>query len=421
MKKVYILGGEQSDFERNWSKEGKSLVGMFREVIEDAFRLSNISYEEISRLNKENKVGAFVGNFAAENYLSQGHLGAFLTEVNEAFNGIPSARYEAACASGSTAIDAGMAKILSQQFDLAIVVGIEMMKTVDSKLSGTFLGSAAYYEKEAAGVDFPFPNLFSKLADATIEKYNLNANRYMSNLAEISYINYSNAKRNTKAQTRNWFMSRAQANERKTGTNPLVGGRLAVSDCSQTTDGAAMVFLASEEYARSYCKRNNYLIEELPYIKGWGHRNAPLTFDAKIIDSINDPYILKWTRTAVEEAYKKSGLHVNDMDLFEVHDCFTSSEYATLSCLGLTEPGREYEAIESGLISFNGNKPVNPSGGLIGGGHPVGASGIRMLLDLYKQTSNKADECQVENAKNAMMLNIGGSATTNYTFIVGRD
>ncbi|AIQ31987.1 acetyl-CoA acetyltransferase [Paenibacillus sp. FSL P4-0081] len=421
MSRVYVLGGEQSDYERNWSKEGKSLTGMFREIIEDGLLSTNISVEEIGKLNIQNKVGAFVGNFAAENYLSQGHLGAFLTEVDDVFYGLPSARYEAACASGSVAIDAAVAKIKSQEYDLALVVGIEMMKTVDSKLSGAFLGSASYYEKEAQGIDFPFPNLFSKLADATIEKYKLETERYMNNLAEISYINYSNAKRNPKAQTRNWFMSKAQAKMRKTESNQLVGGRLAVSDCSQTTDGAAMVFLASEEYAHNYCKRNNLQISELPYIKGWGHRNAPLTFDSKIKESINDPYLLKWTRVAVKDAYTKSGLTVEDMDLFEVHDCFTSSEYASLSCLGLTEPGKEYEAIESGLITFEGDKPVNPSGGLIGGGHPVGASGVRMLLDLYKQVANKAGDYQVENAKNAMMLNIGGSATTNYTFVLGKD
>lgn len=368
MSKVYILGGEQSDYERNWSKEGKSLVGMFREIIEDGFLATNISTDEIKKLNNENKIGAFIGNFAAENYLSQGHLGAFLTEISDVFYGLPSARYEAACASGSVAIDAAIAKIKSEQYDLAIVVGIEMMKTVNSKLSGTFLGSASYFEKEAKGVDFPFPNLFSKLADATIEKYNLDAERYMNNLAEISYINYSNAKRNPKSQTKNWFMSRSQSEMRKTESNPLVGGRLAISDCSQTTDGAAMVLLASEEYARSYCRRNNLNISDLPYIKGWGHRNAPLTFNSKINESSDNPYLLKWTRTAVEEAYKKSELEVKDIDLFEVHDCFTSSEYAALSCLGLTDPGKEYEAIESGLISFAGEKPVNPSGGLIGGG-----------------------------------------------------
>ena len=91
-----------------------------------------------------------------------------------------------------------------------------------------------------------------------------------------------------------------------------------------------------------------------------------------------------------------------------------------ISAFGITEPGKEYEAIESELISFFGKKPINPSGGLIGCGHPVGASGVRMILDLYKQVTNNAGEYQIANAKNAMMLNLGGSATTNYSFIVGK-
>ena len=124
---------------------------------------------------------------------------------------------------------------------------------------------------------------------------------------------------------------------------------------------------------------------------------------------------------AVEEAYKRAELTVEDIDVFETHDCFTSSEYAAISCFGITEPGREYEAVETGRIAFSGDKPINPSGGLIGCGHPVGASGVRMLLDIYKQVAQQAGDYQIANAKNAMMLNIGGSATTNYVYIVGRD
>lgn len=121
------------------------------------------------------------------------------------------------------------------------------------------------------------------------------------------------------------------------------------------------------------------------------------------------------------DAYKRAGLAVDDIDVFETHDCFTSSEYATISAFGLTEQGREYEAVESGMIAFDGTKPINPFGGLIGCGHPVGASGARVFLDLYKQVTGTAGGYQVENVRNAMMLNIGGSATTNYVFIVGKE
>lgn len=379
---VHVLGGAQTDFERNWTKEGKNLVAMLKEVVNDGFEATNFTFDELKRLNNDNRVECFVGNFIAEQYLNQGHLGAFLTEVNEAFYGVPSARYEAACASSSVALEAAMTKINAGDIDVAIVVGFEMMKTVDSKIGGDILGKAAYYEKEGKGIELPFPKLFGRLVDAYLEKYpQLNKKRYLDSLARISVINYENAKRNKNAQTRKWYMDFEQASNRGTETNPLVGGKLAVSDCSQVTDGAVLIILASEKYIKEKNIDSNIVI------KGYGHRTAPLLFDKKIEDNKGSAYVLPWTRQAVLDAYKRSGLTVDDIDVFETHDCFTSSEYAAISAFGLTEPGKEYEAIDSGLISFNGNKPINPSGGLIGCGHPVGATGTRMFLDLYKQVT----------------------------------
>ena len=414
MSKVYVLGGAQTDFERNWKKEGKNLVALLREVITDGFQATGFSTDELISLNRENKVGCFVGNFIAEQYISQGHLGAFLTEVDPSFYGVPSARYEAACASSSVALDAAITKIRSGDYNVAIVIGWELMKTVDAKTGGDILGRAAYYEKECRNVDFPFPTLFGKLAEEVLKKYDINEYRFMDALALISKQNYENAKRNPLAQTRKWYMSFEQARARGTETNPFVGGKLAVSDCSQVTDGAAMVILASEEYV----KKHNL---EKPVVKGFGHRVAPLLFEKKMQEAASSPYILPWTRQAVLDAYGRSGLSVSDIDVFETHDCFSSSEYAVISAFGITNPGEEYQAIESGLIALGGAKPINPSGGLIGCGHPVGASGARMFLDLYKQVSGQAGNYQVNNARNAMMLNIGGSATTNYVFILGHD
>ena len=416
MSKVYILGGAQTDFERNWKKEGKGMVAILKEVIADGLAQARLTFNDMHDLNHDNRVACFVGNFIAEKYVDQGHLGAFLTEVDSAFYGVPSARYEAACASSSVAIDAAATKIRADEYDVTIVVGWELMKTVDSKIGGDYLGRAAYYEKEGKGVDLPFPKLFGRLADETLLKYpELDEKRYMDALAKISVINYGNAKRNPLSQTRKWFMNYDQASTRGTDTNPLVGGRLGVSDCSQVTDGAAVVVLCSEKYIKERRFTNK------PIIKGYGHRTAPMLFDKKMTENAGSKYILPWTRQAVLDAYKRSGLTVDDIDVFETHDCFTSSEYAAISSFGLTEPGKEYEAVENGLIAFDGNKPINPSGGLIGCGHPVGASGARMLLDLYKQVSGTAGGYQIKNAKNGMMLNIGGSATTNYVFIVGME
>ena len=415
MKKVYILGGAQTDFERNWTKEGKTMIALLKEVVNDGFLNAGISFDDVKKLNDENRVECFIGNFIAEKYTDQGHLGAFVTEIHPAFYGVPSARYEAACASGSVAMDAAQTKIKAGDIDVAIVIGWELMKTVDSKTGGDYLGRAAYYAKEGEGIEFHFPKLFSKLADETLKKYpSLDEKRYMDALAHIAVINYANAKRNPLAQTRKWFMNFEQARTRGTETNPFVGGKLAVSDCSQVTDGAAVLVLCSEAYLR---ERG---IKHKPFIKGYGHRNAPMLFEKKIEESRSSAYILPWTRQAVLDAYRRSNLTVEDIDFFETHDCFTSSEYAAISAFGLTEPGKEYEVIEDGTIAFDGRKPINPSGGLIGCGHPVGCSGVRMLLDIYKQLTETAGHYQVKNAKNGLMLNIGGSATTNYVFIVGK-
>lgn len=418
--KVYVLGGAQTDFERNWNKEGKNVIALLKEVISDALAEVKLTYEDIRRLNSENRVSCFVGNFIAEEYIQQGHLGALLTEVDPAFYGVPSARYEAACASSSVALDAAITKIKAGEYDLAMVVGWELMKTVDSKVCGDILGRAALYEKEGRDIDFPFPKLFGKLADETIEKYQLDEQRYMDALAKISVINYFNAKRNPKAQTRKWFMDYEQASHRGTETNSLIGGRLGISDCSQVTDGAAVVFLASEKFVQELGTKK----EAIPVVKGYGHRTAPMLFAKKMEENQDSEYILPWTRQAVLDAYKRAGLTIGDIDVFETHDCFTSSEYAAISVFGITEPGKEYEAVEAGRIAFDGDKPINPSGGLIGCGHPVGASGVRMFLDIYKQVSGTAGTYQTrrengELPRNAMMLNIGGTATTNYVFIVG--
>ena len=196
MNKVYILGGAQTDFERNWKKEGKNMIALLKEVISDGFTDAEIDFDDVVSLNKENRVACFVGNFIAEKYTEQGHLGAFLTEVNPAFYGVPSARYEAACASSSVAIDAAQTKIQNGDYDVAIVVGWELMKTVDSKIGGDFLGRAAYYEKEGKGIDLPFPKLFGRLADEILKKYHIDEQRFMDSLARISTLNYANAKRN---------------------------------------------------------------------------------------------------------------------------------------------------------------------------------------------------------------------------------
>jgi len=404
---VYVLGGFQTDFARNWTKENKHFSALMRESVLGALERCEIAPEEVQ--------SAHVGNFAAELYCMQGHLGAFFTEVHPAFSGLPTGRHEAACASGSIAILAAAAEIEAKRYDLQAVVGIEQMKTVSAAKGGSYLGTAAWYEQEADGVEFPFPKLFGKLGDEYDKRFGLKD----EHLAEISRLNYDNAKLNPLAQTRNWYMNKDHALVR-TEDNAAVGGRIRISDCSQVTDGAVTVFLASRAYAERYARGRGLRLDQIPRIKGWGHHTARLRFADKIAESAKSPYVLPHVRATITDAWKRAGVaDVNGVDGIETHDCFTTSEYMAIDHFGITAPGESWKAIEAGWLEIDGKHPINPSGGLIGAGHPVGATGVRQLLDAALQVTGKAGAYQVEGAKNFQTLNIGGSGTTSCSFIVG--
>ena len=404
---VYILGGYQTDFARNWLKEGKDLVALMQDAVSGGLTAAGIDAREVDV--------AHVGNFAAELYCKQGHLGAFLAEIDPAFSGIPTSRHEAACASGSVAMMMASAEIEAGRYHVALVLGVEQMKTVDPVTGGDFLGTAAWYDQEAKGVEFPFPKLFGRLGDEYEKRFGLKD----EHLARIAEINFSNARRNPQAQTRGWFTNETQNLTSGKYATP-VAGRLKVRDCSQITDGAASLFLASETFARRYADRRGLKLEQLPRILGWGHRTAPMKFDSKIAESKNNPYVLPHTRQAIVDTFRRAGLpDVWSVQGIETHDCFTTSEYMAIDHFGMTKPGESWKAIEEGLIEFGGKLPINPSGGLIGCGHPVGATGTRQALDAFKQVTGQAGDYQIDDAKKIATLNIGGSGTTTVAMVIG--
>jgi acetyl-CoA C-acetyltransferase len=404
---VFILGGAQSDFARNWNREGKHFAEIMRETVIAALESSKIEASAIQ--------SAHVGNFAAELYAHQGQLGAFFLETHPAFSGLATSRHEAACASGSIAIMAASAEIEAGRYDLSAVVGLEQMKTVDTATGGDFLGTAGWYERECKGKDYPFPRLFGRLGDEYHKRFGLKA----EHLAHISSVNYSNARRNPLAQTRGWPAVENDPQQRSK-FNQVLAGRIRVGDCSQVTDGCAVLLLASEKYATDYARLRGRKLESYPRILGWGHRTAYLEFDKKIAESQNDPYVLPHTRRAILDAFERAQLNsVWELDGIETHDCFTTSEYMAIDHFGLTKPGESWRAIEEGVIEMGGKMPINPSGGLIGVGHPVGATGVRQMLDCYKQATNSAGDYQLDGARRVAMLNLGGSGTTSCAFVVG--
>ncbi|ALT00538.1 acetyl-CoA acetyltransferase [Lacimicrobium alkaliphilum] len=407
MTKVYVLGGAQTDFAVNWARQQKDIYDLFEQSLNQALCASAIDASDIDV--------AHVGNFISSLFTGQAHLGGFFGHANKALEHVPSSRHEAACASGSMALLAAMRDIESGHYQLACVMGIELMRNVDGATGAAHLGAAAWRGKETLGCNYPWPRMFADLFEEYQQRYNTDIG-YLRRIAEI---NFANARQNPNAQTRNWrfgpdsFSADEQA-------NPVVEAPLRKQDCGQITDGAAVLFLASEAYAARYAKQRGIALQSLPHIKGWGHRCAPMLLKHKLMQSREAELIFPYVRGTFTDALSRAGLaDINSLDGMEVHDCFSMTEYMLIDHLGLTAPGQSWQAIEEGTIERQGSFPVNPSGGLIGLGHPVGATGVRMMLDAYKQVRSEAGAYQVEGAKNFGTFNLGGSATTCASFILG--
>jgi len=358
---------------------------------------------------------AHVGNLAAELFCGQAQLGGFVASIDPAFCELPTARHEAACASGSIAALAAMADLESGRYDCALVVGVELMRNVDGQTAAEHLGSAAWVGREATDATFPWPYLFSEIADVYGDRYGLDH----PHLARIAEVNFANAKRNPNAQARDWLFGAGSFTE-DDDLNPVIEGRLRKQDCGRITDGAAAVVLASSQFAADHARRQGAALDDFAVIRGWGHRTAPMLLSDKLARSTTSPYVFPHVRRAITDAYGRAGIEgPDDLDAVETHDCFTITEYAAIDHFGITDPGESWKAIEEGAIEHDGLIPINPSGGLIGLGHPVGATGVRMLLDATKQVTGNAGDYQVADAHTVATLNIGGSCTTVVSFIVG--
>ena len=406
--KVYILGGSQSDFARNWAREENSLLDIFAETLNAGLEATQLEYRDLET--------GHVGNFTGELFNGQGILGGFFPMVDDELAGLPTSRHEAACASGSIALLAAAAEIEAGRYDLACVLGLEQMRNVPGDVAAKYLGAATWAGEECIDVRFPWPHMFGKLGDEYDNRFGLKH----EHLAAIARLNFDNAKANPNAQTRSWQFSDANFAE-DDSANPVIDGRIRKHDCGQVTDGAAVVFLASEDRARAYAQARDIRIGDLPYIRGWGHRTAPIEYERKIRDSRDEAYVFPHLRGTITDAFKRAGLPgIEQIDLVETHDCFTTTEYMAIDHLGITPPGQSWQAIEEGRIARDGDIPINPSGGLIGCGHPVGATGVRMVLDGWKQLTGRAGAYQIGGAERVQTLNVGGSGTTVVSFILER-
>jgi acetyl-CoA acetyltransferase len=411
MNEVYILGGSRTDFKRNLKKEGKTIRDLITEVGRKAIADAKIDAGEI-------KAGT-VGNFNAGQFTKQLHLGAFMPEIDPKLRGIPTMHTEAACASGALSVLLGAQWIMGGFYDVVLVVGAEQQKTMSSLDGSDVLGAAADYhiEKPEYG-DFMFPKLFGKIAQIYIEKYG----DAKEALAQVAYKNYAHARLNPLAQMRDadlTYDGASQVSEK----NASVAPPLKVSDCSQITDGAAALVLCSGSYLEKLGRDK----AKTARLLGFGHSTDYLALEKK------DAPTFSVAKIAAQNAFKMANLKPRDMQGAEVHDCFSITEIVAYEILGFAEPGKGAELAMTGataLPQVRGEHlrgkidieiPVNTGGGLIGDGHPVGATGVRQVFDAYQQLTMQAGARQIENVKRFVTFNMGGSLTTSVAMVWGRD
>ena len=405
---VFILGGFQTDFAKAWSRNGQDISDMTREATLGALHACQLDAQEINSIH--------VGNAFGELQRQQAHLGAMVAQVVPELWGVPAMRHEGACASSSLAILTAMAEIEAGRYDCVLVLGVEEFKNLPGDVASQNQNSAAWQGHEDIDCKFMWPAAFGLLAQEYERRYGLDR-KHLNRIAEL---NYANAKRNPLAQTRQWKFDPLSFTD-DDEANPVIEPGTRRQDCGQITDGACAVVLSSAKFAADHARRTGSSIGKLPYIAGWGHRNAGLKFKDKLVRSQGEKYVFPHVRQTIEDAWGRAGVGgIEAMHGVETHDCFTTTEYMAIDHLGLTAPGQSWQAVEDGSIEAGGRCPVNMSGGLIGCGHPVGATGARMLLDAAKQVTGAAGKCQIEGARRIQTLNIGGSCATVVSFVVAR-
>jgi acetyl-CoA C-acetyltransferase len=401
---VFILGGHQTDFAKVWSRQGQDISDMIRETTLGALEASKLDASCIQSIH--------VGNAFGELQRQQAHLGSMVAQVVPELWGVPAMRHEGACASSSLAVLAAMAEIEAGRYDCVLVVGAEELKNLPGDVASQNQNAASWQGHEDIACKFMWPAGFGLVAQEYEHRYGLDR-KHLNRIAEL---NYANAKRNPLAQTRKWAFEPVSFSD-DDEANPMIEPGSRRQDCGQITDGACAVVLASGRFAREH----RLDLSTLPRIAGWGHRNAGLKLKDKLARSANAKYVFPDLRQTIEDAWARAGVPgIEAMDGIETHDCFTTTEYVAIDHLDLTPPGQSWQAVEDGSIEPGGRCPVNMSGGLIGCGHPVGATGTRMLFDAARQVTDTAGDCQIEGARTLQTLNIGGSFATVVSFVVAR-
>ncbi len=348
---------------------------------------------------------AYVGNFAGELFSNQGHMGAMLGRVEPALAGIGSVRLEAACASGGVAMVAGV-EALAAGLDVVLVAGAEVQTTVRARQGADYLARAAHYELERPIDEFTFPAMFARRMKAYSEAHGVNLGEF----AHFTVKALANASKNPLAHMRKAKMTLEQAQHAGDHNPNFLANEelqpfLKVSDCSQVTDGAAALVLATEEGLKKLGKKASDCVK----LKSYAVVTNPLA-------QVEDLLEFDTAKKSFAETLSDGGASIDDVDVMEVHDCFTIAECLMMEAAGLAPKGHGIEAVKSGKTRLDGDLPVNTGGGLVGFGHPVGATGIKQAAEIFRQMKGQCGDYQMKQApKLGVMANMGGDDRTCVT------
>ena len=368
---IYTPGYYNTKFGELWDIDLRQLAV---EAAMGAIAQAELSINDIDSI--------YVANMCASRFTGQDHLGALV--ASELGTDVPATHIEAACASGSVAIRNAYLDILSGNSKTVLVVGVEKMTDVSIDMATTGLTGASDEEWEAyQGVTFP--SLYAMIAREHMYRYHTTREQ----LALCAVKNHQNALLNNKAHFQKSISIADVLNA------PIVADPLGLYDCSPISDGAAAIILSSQHKSRIKLST----IDQAQGSLALHDRPDITTLDATV--------------KAAKKAYTKAGIKPADIDIAEIHDCFTIAEICAYEDLGFIEKGRGSSLIESGKVNIDGEIPVNTSGGLKGAGHPVGATGIKQAVEIITQLSGDAGNRQVKkDLKYGLTHNVGGSGAT---------
>jgi acetyl-CoA acyltransferase len=344
----------------------------------------------------------YLGNFVGELFVKQGHMGAALVGSHPAFEGKPAARLEGACASGGLAVLAGLDAIAAGA-DVVLVAGVEIQTSESARTGADYLARAAHYSRQRGIDEFTFPALFARRTKAYRERFGVSE----EDIARVSVKAYANANKNPKAHMQAKEMPLELARQASDKNPAFLGNEelkpyLKVSDCSQVSDGASCLLLVSEEGLKKIRRTEADAAE----IVARGHAVASLYTDG-------DPTALTTTQKAARQALGDARIGPMDLGVLEVHDCFSVTELMMLEAVGIAAAGQGAAATRDGSTAIDGRTPVNTGGGLIGFGHPVGATGVKQPLEIFRQMKGRCGDYQIATPPRwGLTANMGGDDKT---------